>query len=203
MQSSSEKRYVHILKKRFKIYHIYGIKNPRSNHWQNYVFFWNNFGTLWHGQTCAAQLIYIYILFLDDRLMEVHSWPEPSFDCLYRKKKIFKTHIFNKHMPSAIISGCDYVWIFWAKRLGQILWKLIWFFLILRLSISISKEYNADYISQSGSKEWRVLKGAGLRTELLRFPEILALISVLKPLALLFFTYKYLPILLNNTQGGR
>ena len=74
-----------------------------------HVIFCNNFRTLWHGQTCAAQLIYIYILFLDDRLMEVHSWPEPSFECLYRKKKIFKTHIFNKHMLSVIISGCYYV----------------------------------------------------------------------------------------------
>ena len=128
---------VHILKKRFKIYHIYVIKNPRSNHWQYYVFFWNNFGTLWHGQTCAAQLIYIYILFLDDRLMEVHSWPEPSFDCLYRKKKkIFKTHIFNKHMLSVIISGCYYACSFWAKRLVKYYENLSDFF------------YYSDFLSQ-------------------------------------------------------
>ena len=55
---------------------------------------------------------------------------------------------------------------FEPKDLSNIMKTYLIFFLLLRLFISISKEYNADYISQSGSKECRVLKGAGLRTEL-------------------------------------
>ena len=54
---------------------------------------------------------------------------------------------------------------FEPKDLSNIM-KTYLIFLLLKLFISISKEYNADYISQSGSKECRVLKGAGLRTEL-------------------------------------
>ena len=35
--------------------------------------------------------------------MEVHSWPEPSFDCLYRKKKRFLKLIFSINTCSLLL----------------------------------------------------------------------------------------------------